>query len=202
MDDLMDAAFRCVRELSMLYHIDESHAMKHSMDVLNYTMESYQFHVLRNPQLLIQQRVLYTVAVVHDMCDKKYVDESVGLQSIHTYLYSYFTPEEFNMLSRIITTMSYSTVRTHGYPELYDWQLGYHIVREADLLASYDMDRCVLYGIYCEQLPYTEAVLRAKTLYQNRVMRYLQDGVFVTNYGVAKAHELHGTSMLKLHVEF
>jgi hypothetical protein len=202
MDDLMDAAFRCVRELSTLYHIDESHAMKHSMDVLNYTMDSYHFHVLRNPELFNQQRILYAAAIVHDMCDKKYVNEGIGLQSIHNYLYVYFTPEEFNLLSRIITTMSYSTVRTHGYPELYEWQLGYHIVREADLLASYDMDRCVLYGIYCEQLPYTEAVLRAKALYQNRVMRYLQDGVFVTNYGVARAHELHGKSMLKLHVEF
>jgi hypothetical protein len=202
MDVLMDAAFRCVRELSVRYNIDESHSMKHSMDVLNYTIESYHFHIARNPQLLTQQRILYVAAVVHDMCDKKYVTEQLGLRAIHDYLYLYFTPEEFNMLSRIITTMSYSIVRTHGYPELYEWQLGYHMVREADLLASYDIDRCVLYGIYCEQLPYTEALIRARTLYHNRVMRYIPDGVFVTMYGGAKAHELHAKSMLKQHIEF
>ena len=202
MDALLDSAFQCVRELSVLYRIDESHSVKHSMDVLAFTMESYKFHVSRYTPLIHQQRVLYAAAVVHDMCDKKYVEEEVGLRAIHDYLHVHLTPEEFNMLSRIITTMSYSRVRTYGYPELYEWQLGYHIVREADLLASYDMDRCILYGMYRENLPYTEALIRARTLYQNRVLRYISDGMFMTEYGCSKAHELHGKSMQHVYVEF
>jgi hypothetical protein len=202
MDTWLDAAFQCVRDLSVRYNVDESHSMKHSMEVLSFTIESYQHHVTRNPQLANQQRVLYAVAVVHDMCDKKYVTEEVGLRDIYPYLHMHFTPEEFTILCRIITTMSYSRVRTYGYPELYEWQLVYHIVREADLLASYDLDRCILYGIYRENLPYSEALLRSKVLFHNRVLRYIADGMFLTEYGCAKAHELHGRSMRLIHAEF
>ena len=98
MDTLLDVAFQCVREMSALYHVDESHSMKHSMDVLAFTMESYRFHVQRNPTLIHQQRVLYAAAVVHDMCDKKYIAEDIGLQTIHDYLHPHLTPEELNPL--------------------------------------------------------------------------------------------------------
>ena len=197
MDVLLDAAFECVRAMSIAYEIDESHAMKHAMEVLSYTMQSFQFHQVQHPYLLPQQRVLYAAAVVHDMCDKKYVDESVGLYRIHQHLGNYLTPEEFNHLSTIITTISYSTVRTHGFPQLNDWQLGYHIVREADLLASYDLHRCILYGIYKEKLAYSQALIRATTLYTNRVLRYIGDGMFITAFGHAKSHELHARAVLE-----
>jgi len=197
MDVLLDAAFECVRAMSIAYEIDESHAMKHAMEVLSYTMQSFQFHQVQHPYLLPQQRVLYAAAVVHDMCDKKYVDESVGLYRIHQHLCNYLTPEEFNHLSTIITTISYSTVRTHGFPQLNDWQLGYHIVREADLLASYDLHRCILYGIHKEKLAYSQALIRATTLYTNRVLRYIGDGMFITAFGHAKSHELHARAVLE-----
>ena len=195
MDFLLDACFRCVQQLCVVYQIDESHAMKHAMSVLSYTVQSYLYHS-NCPELRSQQRVLYAAAVVHDMCDKKYVEEAEGLQAIHDHLHLYFTPEEFNQLCHIITTLSYSTVRIRGYPQLHEWQLAYHIVREADLLASYDIDRCILYGIYREQLPYSEALTRATAMYHNRVMRYIVDGVFVTEYGISKAHELHAKALL------
>jgi hypothetical protein len=196
MEPLLNAAFECVRTICMTYRIDESHAMKHSMEVLSYTIQSFKFHEASHPYLQQQQRVLYAAAIVHDMCDKKYMNEEEGLLFIHNHLYLYLTSEEINHLSRIITTLSYSTVRTHGFPQLYEWQLGYHIVREADLLASYDIHRCVLYGIYKEELSYCEAFVRASTLYSNRVLRYIGDGMFVTEYGHAKAHELHARAVL------
>lgn len=196
MDRMLDAAFLCVQTVCTLYQIDESHAMKHAMDVLSFTMKSYLFHEPRFPLLRNQQRILYAAAVVHDMCDKKYMNELDGLNLIHTYLHPHFTPEELNQLNLIITTLSYSTVRANGYPQLNEYQLGYHIVREADLLSSYDLDRCILYGIYREHLSYSEALLRALAMYHNRVLRYLADGVFITEYGIAKAHELHGQAIL------
>lgn len=199
--DYKDAAFQCVKELSLLFHIDESHSLKHAMEVLSYTMQSYRHHVYAHPYLIEQQKVLYTAAIVHDMCDKKYVDETVGLRAIHERIGTYFTPEEFNILTTIMTSISYSAVRSKGYPVLHEWQLTYHIVREADLLSAYDIDRTIIYGMYRENLPYSESVARSKLLYYNRVMRYISDGLFMTDWGYAKAHELHGPSSRRMNLE-
>ena len=195
MDLLLNRAFECVRKLCTLYNIDESHAMKHSMEVFQYTKQYYHRYIHYQPQLEYQQRVMYVAAILHDMCDPKYTTETDGLRAIHSYMESFFTPEEFNMLSMIMTTISYSKVKQHGYPLLGEWQFAYHIVRESDLLTSYDFDRCVMYGIYRESLPYMEAVVRARTLYYNRVLQYIKDGVFVTDFGLSKAHELHGKAI-------
>jgi hypothetical protein len=198
MEELLNRAFECVKKLCVLYNIDESHAMKHSMDVFSYTKQFYHRYVLYQPQLVKQQRVVYVAAILHDMCDTKYTMEHVGLQAIHSYMESFFTPEEFNMLSMIMTTISYSKVRQNGFPILGDWQFAYHMVRESDLLSSYDFDRCVMYGMYRESLPYTEAVIRARVLYHNRVLQYIKDGVFITEFGLSKAYELHGKAIIQL----
>ena len=42
--------------------------------------------------------------------------------------------------------MSYSKVKVHGYPELGDYQLAYHIVRESDLLTAYNIPRSIVYN--------------------------------------------------------
>jgi hypothetical protein len=194
--DLIDAAFDCVRQLCVLYHIDESHAMKHSMDVLRHTAESYEFHVARHPYLVQQQRILFAAAIVHDMCDTKYVDQLIGLRSIYDHLHTFLSPEDFNALALIITTMSYTTVKEKGFPNMNEWQLGYHIVREADLLAAYDLDRFILYGMYRKNLSYGEALVNSDTIFRNRVLRYIEDGLFLTEYGLSTAHDLHGRALL------
>jgi hypothetical protein len=195
MEDVLNRAFDCVRQLSALYTIDESHAMKHSMDVFNYTKQFYYRYVPYQPQLVQQQRVLYAASILHDMCDLKYTTEAEGLRAIYTYMEPCFTPEEFNIISVIMTTISYSKVKMKGFPILGDWQFAYHIVRESDLLASYDFDRCVMYGMYRESLPYVDAMTRARTLYHNRVFQYIKDGVFITDFGLSKAYELHGKAI-------
>jgi len=192
MEPLLNRAFECVRQLCVKYNVDESHAMKHSMDVFNYIKQFYHRYIPYQPQLAKQQPVLYAAAILHDMCDPKYVTETEGLRAIHSYMEPFFSPEDFNMLSLIMTTISYSKVRKNGFPILGDWQFGYHMVRESDLLASYDFDRCIMYGMYRESLPYVDAVARARTLYHNRVLQYIKDGVFLTDFGLSKAYELHG----------
>ena len=194
--DAIDDAFTCVRQLCILYHIDESHAMKHSMDVLHHTAESYEFHVARHPYLVQQRHVLFAAAIVHDMCDTKYVDQLVGLRAIHDHLHPFLSPEEFNALALILTTMSYMTVKEKGFPNMNEWQLGYHMVREADLLAAYDIDRFIMYGIYRKNMSYSDALVNAGTIFRNRVLRYIEDGLFLTEYGLSTAHDLHGRALL------
>jgi len=193
--DVIDAAFDCVRNLCVRYNIDESHAMKQSMVALFHTTQSYEFHVARHPYLVPQKVVLFVAAIVHDMCDVKYVDQLVGLRAIYEYLHPFLSPEDFNAMALIITTMTYDTVREKGFPNMNDWQLGYHIVREADLLSAYDIDRCILYGIYHENMTYGEALVNGTNVFQNRVLRYIEDGLFITEYGVATAHDLHGRAV-------
>jgi hypothetical protein len=195
MENMLNRAFECVRQLCVKYNIDESHGMKHSMEVFDYAKQFYHRYLPYQPQLAKQQHVVYAAAILHDMCDPKYVTEAEGLRAIHSYMEIFFTPEEFNILSIIMTTISYSKVRKNGFPNLGEWQFAYHMVRESDLLASYDFDRCVMYGMYRESLPYMEAIARARTLYHNRVLQYIKDGAFLTEFGLSKAYELHGKAI-------
>jgi hypothetical protein len=103
----------------------------------------------------------------------------------------FLAEDELNIIVSIITTMSYSKVKQKGYPELGEYQLAYHIVREADLLAAYDIDRCIMYGMLVENLAFTESAERAKVLFKARVMKYREDGLFITNWSKAKSLELH-----------
>jgi hypothetical protein len=79
-----------------------------------------------------------------------------------------------------------------------EWQLGYHMVREADLLAAYDLDRCILYGMYRENMTYGEAMVNGTNIFRNRVLRYIEDGLFLTEYGISTAHDLHGRALMNV----
>jgi len=82
-------------------------------------------------------------------------------------------------------------VKKKGYPDLGEYQLAYHIVREADLLAAYDIHRCIIYGMAVDKMTYTMAVERATVLFAGRVLKYRDDGLFVTAWSQAKSLELH-----------
>ena len=185
MDLLLNQAFLCVVEMCKQHNIDESHALKHSLDVF-----SFAKHLCTN-EVSHQERVIYVSAIIHDMCDRKYLEEDIGTASIRKYLVHFMTPEELDAVLLIITNMSYSKVKKKGFPVLGEWQMAYHIVREADLLASYDIDRCIIFGMLKEHLGYTQATERAKKMYEVRVLNYINDGMFITEKGLVKAKELH-----------
>ena len=54
--------------------IDESHGIKHSMDVLNYAHNIYKNEINNYPIIKKHERIIYISAIIHDMCDKKYCD--------------------------------------------------------------------------------------------------------------------------------
>jgi hypothetical protein len=185
MDLLLNQSFLCVVEMCKQHNIDESHALKHSLDVFSFAQH------LCIPEVSHQLRVIYVASIVHDMCDRKYMDEDIGTVAIRKYLVHFMTSDELDAVILIITNVSYSKVKKKGFPVLGEWQQAYHIVREADLLASYDIDRCIIFGMLKEHLGYTSAVERAKQLYGVRVLNYIQDGMFITEKGLTKAKELH-----------
>ena len=189
--NLINAGFKYVVETSKLYNIDESHALKHSMEVYGLAKKIYESEVLKNSILEQQQAIIFMAAIGHDMCDKKYMDEKEGIRKYQDYLSEYMTRADLEIMGQIIGTMSYSKVKVNGFPELGEYQTAYHIVREADLLAAYDIDRCIIYTIYRNNCSYTDALKVAVELFDNRVFRMRQDRLFKTVYSKKESLKMH-----------
>ena len=83
---LLSKLFHYVLLASKKYNIDESHGLAHSMNVLQYANKIYQQEVLNTPYLKQHEKLIYVTAILHDMCDKKYVDEKNGIKEIEEFL--------------------------------------------------------------------------------------------------------------------
>ena len=195
---LITKLFNFVLFMTAKYNIDESHGISHSMNVLHNAHNIYENEKLINPQLFAQEKIIMVSAVLHDLCDKKYMDETEGIYMIEEFLEDKMDKNEIDITKQIISTMSYSTVKKNGFPKLGIYQHAYHIVREADLLAAYDIDRCVIFGMYIDKLNYIDAEKRAITLFSARVLTYITDNLFITDYSKSKSKHLHIEAILKL----
>lgn len=189
--NLINHAFHYVIETSETYKIDESHALKHSMEVYGFAKKIYESERIENPYLEEQQHIIYMAAIGHDMCDKKYMNEKEGIQKYNFFLSENMSSNDIEVTGKIIETMSYSKVKVNGYPNLNEYQLAYHIVREADLLTAYDIDRCIIYGMYVEKLNYYDALKRAIKLFESRVLTYKSDDLFITQYSKDESLKKH-----------
>jgi len=187
---LISRLFEFVSFTSRKYSIDESHGLGHSMDVLVNAHTIYTSEVLKNPLLITQERVIYTSAIIHDMCDKKYMDQNEGILAIETFLNDKMSLSEIDVCKKIIATMSYSTVKKSGFPDLNEYQLAYHIVREADLLSAYDFDRCIIYNMNHLHGDLMSSYNDAKILFEKRIFKHFDDGLFITEYSKNKGKEL------------
>ena len=189
--NLVNRAFDYVIDTSAIYKIDESHALKHSMEVYGYAKKIYNDEIKKNPTLEFQQAIIYSAAIGHDMCDKKYMSEKQGIALFQLHMSECMSTSELDIMGNIIETMSYSKVKVNGYPDLGEHQLAYHIVREADLLSAYDIDRCIMYDMFRNHSDYSDALQDACKLFDKRVFRMRQDNLFITNYSKQESFKLH-----------
>ena len=190
---------------SQKYGIDDSHSLKHSMDVLHFTHNIYESEVKHNSILANQDRIVYISAIIHDMCDKKYMNEKRGIREIGDFLekemgiekrredpeFDVLKDNEITAIKQIISTMSYSTVKKNGFPFLGPYQNAYHIVREADLLAAYDFDRCLTYHMNMRGSNIHVAFDDALELFENRVLKHNDHGLFLSSYAKTHSEILH-----------
>ena len=197
---IINTSFQYVIKASALYTIDESHALKHSMQVFNYATELFKNTIYISESIPLesmieQQEIVYIAALLHDMCDHKYVgeNESVALLEMRQYMSvnANVSEKTMNVVCEIISSMSYSKVVKHGYPNLGVYNMAYHVVREADLLAGYDPDRCIIYSMMVEKMCYVESVKRCIDLFNKRVFNYIPNMLFVSTTGLTMAHDLH-----------
>jgi len=177
------------------------------MNVLHFAHQILEEEKKDNPFLESQEKIIYVSAAIHDMCDKKYVNEDDGILEINEFLEDKMSSKEIDVVKTIISTMSYSTVKKQGFPQLYEYQHAYNIVREADLLSAYDFDRCMLYNIHKQidvdkstELRMTDAFNNAYELFQNRVLKHEKDGLFVTKYSKLNYLPLHISALKRIQV--
>lgn len=195
---LLTKLFNFVLLTSAKYNIDESHGLSHSMDVLHNAHKIYENEVPLNPYLLQQENIILTSAALHDMCDKKYMNEYEGIKLIEDFLKDKLDNEEIEITKKIITTMSYSTVKKNGFPSLGVYQHAYHIVREADLLSAYDFDRCMIYNMNKSNSTIEYAFNDSYNLFQNRVLKHNKDGLLLTDYSIRKSNILENKAMTRI----
>jgi hypothetical protein len=193
---LLTTLLRFVQYTSLKNNIDESHGLGHAMDVLHYTHQIYIHQRIKNPVLIDQEPIFYSAAILHDMYDHKY--ENKNIPHISTVLQYHLKPHEINIISKIINTMSLSKVKKEGFPQLGTYQWAYHIVREADLLSSYDMDRAMIYDMYHSDGNVLTNYEHTRALFESRVNNYYTDNLFLTEYGKVKGHELLEKSIVQL----
>ena len=78
-------------------------------------------------------------------------------------------------------------------------QTAYNIVRESDLLCAYDFDRCMIYNLYGNNTGNIGAAYNdASNLFQTRVFKHNQDGLFLTKSAQTMSFELEQKSVERM----
>jgi HD superfamily phosphodiesterase len=178
------------------YNIDESHGLIHSMDVLNKANNI----ILNESKINVDKEIVFTSALLHDMCDKKYMDEQIGITNIKRFLSSdlNYKKEKIDVIGDIIGTMSYSKIKKNGFPELGNYQNEFNIVREADLLAAYDIDRAIIYNMTKSKNNFESAFINSKLLYYDRMAKHHDDQLFTFNYTKSEGYKLNELCIKKI----
>ena len=179
-------------------NIDESHALKHSMDVFFNSHSIFEHeqnnYIFNDNEFIRCKNIMNTCSILHDMCDNKYIDEEIGWNYIHDFLEPQMNTHDIDISKKIIMNMSYSKVKKNGYPDIFQNPNDlfiYHVVREGDLLASYDFERCMIYGMYKRDLKYDNCFQEAQNLFDSRMFKYIDMDLFVHEYSKSKALTLH-----------
>jgi hypothetical protein len=77
-------------------------------------------------------------------------------------------------------------------------QRAYHIVREADLLAAYDFDRCMIYNMKTSDSDLSSSFKNARNLFSHRVLQHIADDLFFTDVGRKEAFVLHHIAIQRM----
>ena len=195
---LLSKLLQFVLFTSQKYNIDESHGIGHSIDVLHFAHNIYENEVCTNPFLKKHENIIYVSAIIHDMCDKKYMNQDDGIFEIENFLQKKLPVNDIDVVKQIISTMSYSYVKKNGFPILGEYQHAYHIVREADLLSAYDFDRCMTYKLHLNGGDIDDAFEDSLDLFNHRVLQHNKDNLFLTDYSLLKSRELHLQSLQRI----
>jgi len=194
----LNSLYKFILATSTKYKIDESHDILHSMNVLYYAHNIFENEKNVKPAIESYKDIIYVAASIHDMCDSKYMNEKNGLNTIQHFLQNEMSDKDSNAITSIISTMSYTKVKKEGFPNLGVYQDAYHIVREADLLSSYDFDRCIIYDMKVNGNSFENSFYDAENVFNNRVLKLIDDGLFTTEYAKSQSTLLHSQALNRI----
>lgn len=199
----LNKIFKFITTTCHLYKIDESHGVRHSMDILRTTKNIVNEEYSLCPYLRNKEHIIYTSALLHDMCDDKYFKNNEGQNRVIDFLkHNDYFDSDIDDIMRIINTMSYSKIKKYGFQfkenESEEFKKMYHIVREADLLCAYDVERCLLYDLYARDNDFTVSYKRAYDLFQIRMFKHFDDNLFTTIYALREGRKMHKESEERL----
>ena len=180
------------------YKIDESHGIIHAMNVLHNCDHLIDSVIQKQPEIEEHRKIIYSAAILHDMCDKKYMNEDEGMKEIKSYIYDSISNTELDVMENIVSTMSYSKVKKKGFPDLGQYQTAYHVVREGDLLAAYDFDRCMIYHMTQNNADVHSAFQDAYNLFQARIFKHQEDGLLLFPYSNEQHTILSGQAHIRI----
>jgi hypothetical protein len=167
-----------VEQMCSKYGIDKSHDVDHAKDCVQFATQ------LLDDTITDEQRtVILYAAAVHDTVDKKYVPIEQACSEVRSFFETLgLEPRLIQAILAIITTMSYSYLvkrRAEGlsFPDHGPWQTAYHIVRHADLLCAYRVERCFQYQKHImPEISDADAMIAVRKIFDNRVFKYISDG--------------------------
>ena len=90
-------------------------------------------------------------------------------------------------------------LKKNGYPDLGDYQMAYHVVREADLLTSYNFDRAMIYHINRGN-NLTSSYENALQVFYERVFNYNTDRLLLSDYAMQKSYPLTKNALKQMSV--
>ena len=196
---LLIKTIKYVLDNAKLYNIDDSHGLSHSLNILYYTGLLYDKELKNYPNIKKYKKIIYCSAILHDMCDKKYINQVEGINKLKSTFINDFTEKEFEHIETIISKMSYSYVKKNGFPKISDeLYIPYHIVREADLLTGYDFERAMNYKLQNFDTNLYDAYDDAVKLFNDRVLKHNDDNLFITKTGKHISRNLEKKTHKKL----
>ena len=187
-----------IQKTCILFNIDDSHGLGHAIKTLLWSLR-----ISKDMKLTFHEsKVIQLSCLLHDMCDKKYMDEQFGVNRIRIFL-SETVKEDPGVVERvifIITTMSYSKVIKVGYPDFTSdpsTEMCYHIVRNSDLLESYDPERCIGYHVRCGGSR-KDGIIRMFEIFEDRVLKLIANDYINLASAKEYAAELHIKAIVEL----
>lgn len=198
--DPLYSSYQMVKQYSQAANIDNSHNHNHAKEVLFWAQKIIEKH----PKKLLKRDILCIgqISLLHDLIDPKYHDFS---QEVQEHLERYHAPFEVDIMMKVMKSMSYRKT-FHGNKVFFPAWLEdspffeiYHIPREADLLASYDVARMVEFRrAKSPFLNSTDGIQECIELFENRMSKLLSNGFFVHSQTVELASSLEKISKLKM----
>lgn len=193
-DHMLRSSYDLVR--AMTGSVDESHNHRHSEEVLFWSNEIMRRRVDTKELSRWEIEMIGHCCILHDLLDQKYdLPGAEGAVATHLRRLG-FTHEMTKIMIDIMTSMSYhKTVHRTGvsFPEWINdgyWHV-YHIVRESDLLASFNLSRMIEFGRHRRGITDPDILSdHAITMFLDRMDTLIEKGAFILSTEIAQSLRL------------